>query len=175
LADFWNYVDILHIALGYANLWCQKSLGTWHLTSKSMMITVTAICLIKTFFFMRIIKGFSQIVTMIIVVVSDLRTFLIFYVLLIFMFSLVFDIIAPSPAEEYEHVGRFMGNAITSLRMSLGDFDFGILRVIGGHAEILPKQHIMFWVAWLIMVIASSFIFINFVIAEVTNSYYKVK
>ena len=88
---------------------------------------------------------------------------------------MVFDIIAPTPAEEYEHIGRYMGNVMTTLRLSLGDFDFSILREKESPKALLPKQHIMFWIIWLVMVIASSFIFFNFIIAEVTESYYTVK
>lgn len=69
----------------------------------------------------------------------DLKVFMIFFILIIIMFSLIFDIIAPTPAEEYAHVGRFCGNVLTTLRLSLGDFDFTILRVIGGTQELLPK------------------------------------
>lgn len=66
LNDVWNYVDLLHIFLGYYNIYLQLYNGTWSVFSKKIMIIVTAICLIKTFFFLRIFKQFSYIVTMII-------------------------------------------------------------------------------------------------------------
>jgi len=65
------------------------------------MIIVTVVCLLKTFFFMRIVKSFSYIVTMIISVVADLKVFMLFFFILIIMFSMIFDIIAPNPADEY--------------------------------------------------------------------------
>ena len=55
LQDFWNYVDILHIGLGYFNCYCQMQ-DTWGLLSKITIIFVILICLIKTFFFMRIVQ-----------------------------------------------------------------------------------------------------------------------
>jgi len=127
LADVWNYMDMIHLSLGYLNLIFQKFVGTWELPSKITMIIVTVVCLLKTFFFMRIVKSFSYIVTMIISVVADLKVFMLFFFILIIMFSMIFNVIAPNPADEYRHVGLFWGNVLTTLRLSLGDFDFGVL------------------------------------------------
>lgn len=127
LADPWNYMDMMHITLGYYNIYCQINVGTWELTSKIVMIFVTIVCLIKTFFFMRIVKSFSYIVTMIINVIMDLKVFMLFFLILIIMFSMIFDVIAPNPAKEYDYVGLYWGNVLTTLRLSLGDFDFGVL------------------------------------------------
>lgn len=131
LADPWNYMDMMHISLGYYNIWCQINVGTWELTSKIVMIFVTIVCLIKTFFFMRIVKSFSYIVTMIINVIIDLEVFMLFFLILIIMFSMIFDVIAPNPADEYKYVGLYWGNVLTTLRLSLGDFDFGVLEQTG--------------------------------------------
>lgn len=127
LQDIWNYVDIMHIGLGYFNCYSQMFNDTWGLLSKITIIFVILICLLKTFFFMRIIQSFSYIVTMIMSVVADLKVFMIFFTILILMFSMVFDVIAKNDAAEYQHVGWFMGNFLTTLRLSLGDFDFGVL------------------------------------------------
>lgn len=152
------------------------------------MIIVTVVCLLKTFFFMRIVKSFSYIVTMIISVVADLKVFMLFFFILIIMFSMIFNVISRNPADEYIHVGYFWGNVLTTLRLSLGDFDFGVLRLKNAdcdeenqlqdyncHWELNAKQHILFWITWVIMVIFSSLIFLNFIIAEVSNSYANVK
>jgi len=125
----------------------------------------------KTFFFMRIVSSFSYIVTMIINVVYDLKVFLLFFTILIIMFSAVFDVIAKNEAAEYKHLGPFMGNVMTTLRLSLGDFDFGVLE----GDELNQKQHWLFWIIWVLMVIFSALIFLNFIIAEVSNSYANVK
>lgn len=126
LKDVWNYMDMTHLSLGYFNIFCQLH-DTWSLTSKITMIIITVVCLLKTFFFMRIVKSFSYIVTMILSVVSDLKVFMLFFFILIIMFSMIFNVIAPNPADEYRHVGLFWGNVLTTLRLSLGDFDFGVL------------------------------------------------
>jgi hypothetical protein len=101
LSDSWNYLDMLHISLGFYNVKCQWSYGTWELQSKIVMIIVILVCLMKTFFFMRIVMSFSYIVTMIINVVYDLQVFLLFFTILVIMFSAVFDVIAKNDAVEY--------------------------------------------------------------------------
>lgn len=79
---------------------------------------------------MRIFQAFSYIVTMIISVVSDLKVFLLFFTILIVMFSLVFDVLNRNESLEYAHMGYFMRNVLTTLRLSLGDFapDFSLIQ-----------------------------------------------
>jgi len=144
--------------------------GTWNIYSKILMIVVILTCLIKTLFFMKIFTNFSYIVTMIIGVVIDLKIFLVFFAILITMFSMIFNVISRNEAEEYQKIGYLAGNLFATFRLALGDFDFGLI-----DNKPLTKQHILFWVTWLIMVIFSSLIFLNFIIAEVSSSYNKVK
>lgn len=133
------------------------------------MIFCIFTCLIKQFFFMRIILSFSYIVTMITNVVYDLRVFLTFYGILMLSFSMVFNIIGRNESDEYKVVGSVMGNLLYTIRLSLGDFDFDVLN------NLSAKQHIMFWVIWILMVLFSSLIFLNFIIAEVGSSYQNIK
>ena len=43
------------------------------------MIIITVVCLLKTFFFMRIVKSFSYIVTMIVNVIKDMNVFFLYF------------------------------------------------------------------------------------------------
>ena len=61
------------------------------------------------------------------------------------------------------------GNMLTTMRLSLGNFDFNVLQGLN------VKQHVLFWIIWVIMVLFSALIFLNFIIAEVSNSYQNVK
>lgn len=145
---------------------------------------------------MRIVKKFSYIVTMINMVFRDLLVFLLFYAIQIIMFSLLFDVISPppnpkdeddQPTSEYRHMPKFMGNLLTTVRLSLGDFAFEALQEPdfmesdeGNFDKINPdaltdRQHMMFWVVWILMVVFSALVFLNFIIAEVSNSYQTVK
>ena len=88
------------------------------------------------------------------------------------MFSLIFDVIQKNnEAGEYEKIGFFAGGILTTLRLSLGDFDFNFIE----KNELDNKTHILFWILWFMMVVFSSLIFLNFIIAEVCNSYSEVR
>jgi hypothetical protein len=69
----------------------------------------------------------SYIVTMIMQVMKDLRTFFVFFTILIVMFSLVFDVITINSNPDYRMVGTFAGNLLSTLRLSLGNTDFSFL------------------------------------------------
>ena len=58
-----------------------------------ILILITILLLIKTFFYLRIFESISYIVTMIRIVLYDLRVFMCFYMLQILMFSVVFGIL----------------------------------------------------------------------------------
>ena len=60
-------------------------------------------------------------------VIRDLIVFFVFFIVLTFMFSLIFDVIAKTDAPEYYLIAPFVGNYITTFRLALGDFDFGLL------------------------------------------------
>merc|ERR1712216_683970 len=92
------------------------------------------------------------------------------YAVLVIMFSMVFDVISRNPGSEYKKLSYFFGNLLATIRLSLGDFDFDIIE-----DKPLTKQHILFWVVWVLMVVFSALIFLNFIIAEVSSSYNKVK
>jgi len=140
--------------MGFLNIYMQIYVGTWDYLSKVVLIIVIMTSLKKTFAYMRIFPEFSSIVTMINCVIIDLRIFMVFFFILIVFFSIILDVIGRNNAAEYKKVGFFSGSLLSTLRLSLGDFDFTV---------------------WIIAVIFSSLIFLNFIIAEVSASYEKVK
>lgn len=83
----------MHISLGYLDIMLQIKVGTCCIFTKTILIFVIFLLLVKTFFFMRIFESFSYIVTMIINVVIDLQVFMLFFTILVVMFSLVFDVL----------------------------------------------------------------------------------
>ena len=93
-SDVWNFLDQGHIWIGLSNLLCQRyepDILSHH--SQVLMLIVTTLMLIKTFFYLRIFKELSFLVSMIMQVFFDLRVFFLFYFVLIFLFSLMFSII----------------------------------------------------------------------------------
>jgi hypothetical protein len=122
----------------------------------------------------------------------DLKVFILFYVILITLFSMIFAVIGvgnpnfkgnaywnflqnapedygPLPHYEYEQIGLFYGYIISTFRMSLGDFDFEASMYLS------TWENYMFWLYWFFVVLFTCIIFLNFIIAETSSSYLKVK
>jgi len=72
LKDPWNYIDILHITMGFLNIYLQLNVGTMHFISKVVFIIVFLTSMIKLFFFLRIFDSLTYIVTMLVQVSKDL-------------------------------------------------------------------------------------------------------
>lgn len=164
------WIEILNIVFGLWSIYCQANVGTWDISSKIVLIMLIAISLLKTIIYLKVFKAFSYIVTMIISVVSDLRYFITFFVILITFFSMLFNVVNRNESPEYSHLTWFIGNWLAVFRLSLGDFDFTLLE-----SAHLTKTHILFWAIWLLMVLFTALIFLNFIIAEVGNSYARVR
>lgn len=73
------------------------------------------------------------------------------------------------PNSEYQKIGLFFGYIFSTLRVSIGDFDFD------GANYLKPKENMLYWIIWLVVVIVTCIIFLNFIIAEASASYEKVK
>lgn len=65
-------------------------------------------------------------------------------------------------------MNEFAKNIFTILRFSLGDFDFQYT------AHLSAFERNVFWFTWVVIVIMTCVIFLNFIIAEVSESYQKV-
>jgi len=152
------------------------------------MIVVTMFILIKTFFFLRMFKELSFLVTMLTHVFEDLKVYLIFYVIMIFQFSMFFTILdlgnfrfsddpvmravpntITAPDKEYYKLSRALSHMIIAFRMSFGDFDFGS----STYMDALPNT--LYFISWLLILTVFCIVFLNFIIAEVSNSYQNVK
>jgi len=114
------------------------------------MVMIILLLIVKTFFFLRIIESFTPIVIMLINVIYDLRIFLLFYGILLFMYSLLFSVIGiglvdVQPAETEIGNGpddvagrrRLESRSLTGMTNTTrggGGFIWG-LRVPGGEKE----------------------------------------
>ena len=152
------------------------------------MIMVVFMMLIKTFFFLRIFENLSYIVTMIMSVIYDLRIFLLFYSIITVLFSLIIGILGIGNfniesdfsrdndvdddeyfGQEYKQIGLFIGNIMQTLRISMGDYEFE------GADYLTPPENQIYWGCWLLIVTVTCIIFLNFIIAEASASYERVK
>ena len=125
-------------------------------------------------------------------VVADLQPFLIFFTILVFVYSLIFAVIGAGnpnvpgefkqiyeetdeedrmdlPNGEYMYVGEFLGFFLSTLRIAIGDFDFG------ASYYLTVSENWLYWITWFQVVVITCIIFLNFIIAEASASYQDVK
>lgn len=196
LSSFAHISDMIYILGGFTNVMLQKFGNPFHISSKVCLTLILMQQLKKTFFFLRLFDNLSYLVTMLNTVLYDLRVFLLFYFILVGLFSMIFSVLgtanekiegsfkkhydriqlAADPntitlytGSEYKMIGKIMGNFFTTLRLSLGDFDFD------ASTFMQTRENFLYWVVWFIMVIMTCIVFLNFIIAEASASYSTVK
>ena len=140
---------------------------------------------------MRIIHIYAPIVEMLFKVSFDLNAFIFFYIIIIFLFSMLISILgignhmqegteAPDYTNlddigditdvEYRFLPLNIGHMIDIIKMSTGDF--GIIGKSLNTKNI--ETNVLFWVTWFIIVFVATIIFLNFVIAEASASYEEI-
>jgi len=139
----------------------------------------------------------AYLVTLIRKVIVELKIFMFFYFILVFMFALILGVLGfqnytrmeridPErytalvsseewPGFEYSHINNFLAYIFTVMRMSLGDNDFGAvfyLDDLTGPEDLWtrPKGQI-FWLIWLLIAYITFIIFMNFIITEAGEIY----
>jgi hypothetical protein len=182
--DAWNYADILYIYGSMANIILQLYLGPFNIYSRIVMCIIVILLIVKTFFFLRIFPLLTPIVVMISNVIYDLKIFLFFYLILITLFCQIYAILGlgndytntirgyidpEGPSCEYQAVGLHFGEFFWTFRLSLGDFS-----AISATNSLNKVEMQIFWLMWVLTVIVTSIIFLNFVVAEACASYSRV-
>ena len=72
-------------------------------------------------------------------------------------------------AGDYKAIGLHFGEFLWTLRMSIGDNS-----LIEAAKNLEQAENIVFWILWLLGVVITSIIFLNFIVAEASGSYAKV-
>ena len=101
-SDPWNWADFVYIYGSLVNVVIQNIVGPDEVITEVLMCIIVVLLLVKTFFFLRIRTSFTPIVIMLTNVIYDLRIFLMFYMILIFMFSQLFNVIGVGLSETHD-------------------------------------------------------------------------
>ena len=72
-------------------------------------------------------------------------------------------------AKDYNAIGLHFGEFLWTLRMSIGDNS-----LIEAAKNLGATENILFWILWLLGVVITSIVFLNFIVAEASGSYAKV-
>ena len=91
-SDNWNVMGSLYLLNSIAQIGLHLTLGPFVFYSKLAMTCVIMLSLAKTLFYFRIFDAFSTIIKMLTTVIKDLQIFMIFFMLLLFKFSLMLGV-----------------------------------------------------------------------------------
>lgn len=94
-SDLGNYLDCLYLlgSVTMAILHIVLERGAYEIPSKILMLLVVTLAIRRTFNYLRIFDGLSPIVSMINQVLVDIQTFMLFYFILVFLFSLMIGVL----------------------------------------------------------------------------------
>lgn len=187
----WNLNDLNYMLVQIINIYVHFS----HEDLKTLVPIVTMVIVLflttlKSLNYLQIIESVSILVNLVTQVIYDLRLFMIFFLILVYMFALVVGTIGVGnlylkggeaivskgkgskkkmlDLDNYYFIEQFFGNIIDMYRYSLGDIDIG-------RATILKDEfNMVYWVVYLITVFMLTILFLNFIIAEAGASYSKV-
>lgn len=195
VSDHDNWLDITFIYGSIAMAIVQMVNGPQHFASKLMIVIVLLAAFRQTLKMLRIFSSLSTLITMLTSVIWQLRIFMTFFILLLVFFASMFSVMglgnvkhygsyrdvfydekainnlnADAPNFAYRQISIFYANIIQMFRISMGDF--AIIDCI----KFSDKQEdvILFWILWFLMVIVLAVIFMNFVVAEATETYNEV-
>jgi len=137
-----------------------------------MIVLLDIILVILTFlkinFFLRIYDGFSFLVSMLSGVFKDIKYFIIFFFVFILEFGIIFIILfSAKKIDEYDGIG-IMGYFLMIFRIASGDFATDDYKDQGSF--LVPLT----WSLWIIAVFILNIVFMNFIIAVISESYEKV-
>ena len=188
-SDSWNITDQFFHWSGIINIVFQFTFSPDDIKCTFSMVIVLLFAMTKTMSYLRTISRYTYLVMLLRSVISDLSSFMMLFITLVFFFSLMLGVMGyqnPSavsdptlkeeldsyvkadqdyPGREYRNVGYIFGNIIHTIRYSLGDNDLDGIRFLD------PIQQRVFWLFWVIVIFLMCIIFLNFIIAEATSLY----
>ena len=163
LQNVWNLNDILSFLCYLTFFTVSFTLPAQVYALKALQLAVTITSFIKLCFLIRIFTKLAFLVRMLVNVFYDLRYFLLFFLIVVCMFTTLIHIIVDEVEEGYEGIGA-LSFFVLALRQSVGDYDSSTL-VSGSQYKILV------WILWFLIMVVGNIVFMNFIIAVVSESY----
>ncbi|CDW79314.1 wd-40 repeat protein [Stylonychia lemnae] len=165
--DGWNYFDFSHI-IAFTTFCILDFTNESQDNLILIKILVIVLSFMKLFFFLRIYDGFSFLVQMMAGVFKDLKYFLLFFIIFILQFGMIFLVLFKAQQiDEYNGVNK-LAYFLMAFRISSGDFQ------LDDYHSQEDGLVIFTWVIWLIAVMTLNIVFMNFIIAVISESYERV-
>jgi Ion transport protein len=166
ISEYWNFIDFMVIVMQLVSTVCFVS-GVDFDVMRMIYCLMAIMVFIKVCFFLRIYDGFSFLVSMMQGVFLDLKYFIAFYMFVLILFTMLFSILDIKLGDAYGPIGMF-GYFFMSFRTSTGDFE------VDDYAEKESAIVYITWIIWLIAVLILNIVFMNFIIAVISESYEKI-
>ena len=167
LTSIWNYIDIITPTTVFT-LVCVKATNI-HIGEETERI-VQAIGVFfmwfKFLYFFRIFKSYAYLIRLIIVVINDMKTFLVVLFVTIIAFSDSLLTLSNGNAPEDQFVYGFGDSIIFTYRIILGDFDVGHFGHVG-----TPLVMALF----ILCTVFNTIVMLNLLIAIISESFTIVK
>lgn len=129
---------------------------------KTIKCLIILMIFIKLNYFLRIFETFSFLVSMLKDVFTNLSAFMVFFMMVVSIFSCLIQVLLPETKVNYEGTGPF-SYLMMAFRTSIGDFTFDNYK-----ATVMKEAS---WIVWLAIMIIGNVVFMNFIIAVVNESY----
>ncbi|CDW91093.1 wd-40 repeat protein [Stylonychia lemnae] len=166
-SDGWNYFDFFHI-ISFATFCIMEFTVNDKVNLILIEILVIILSFMKLFFFLRIYDGFSFLVQMMAGVFKDIKYFISFFLIMILQFGMILLVLFK--AEEIDEYNGVNGMAyfLMAFRISSGDFQLDNYQNQGSLLVIVS------WIIWISAVFTLNIVFMNFIIAVISESYERV-
>eukprot|EP00347_Sterkiella_histriomuscorum_P003632 403363541 len=167
LKEIWNFFDYTLI-VSYLLEIIIEAANPYHDSLAIIKVLVVCLTFLKISFFLRIYDGFSFLVSMMAAVFVDLKYFIGFFIIFILQFGIIFAILFDATSiDEYSGIG-IVGYFMMAFRTSSGDFN------VDSYKDQSQALVIISWTIWVIAVFLLNIMFMNFIIAVISESYEKV-
>eukprot|EP00347_Sterkiella_histriomuscorum_P016393 403353358 len=165
--EIWNFFDYMLI-LTYIGYIILEIFTPFNDSVIIIKLIIVFLSFLKVNFFLRIYDGFSFLVSMMAAVFVDLKYFIGFFLIFILEFGIVFAILFDATAiEEYQGIG-ISAYMMMAFRTSSGDFN------VDSYKDQSSTLVVISWLAWIVAVMLLNVMFMNFIIAVISESYEKV-
>ncbi|CDW88037.1 wd-40 repeat protein [Stylonychia lemnae] len=165
--DGWNYFDF-SLMISFAALCILEFIMEDQNDLILIKVLVIILSFMKLFYFLRIYDGFSFLVQMMAGVFKDLKYFIGFFLIIILQFGMIFLVLFKAqPIDEYNGVNK-LAYFLIAFRISSGDF---YLDDYQNQTDVIV---IFSWIIWIFAVLTLNIVFMNFIIAVISESYERV-
>ena len=164
ITSYWNLNDLLFIFVYTTYFILSFYIPENEYAFKILQLAIVIFSFIKVSYLIRVWKPVSFLVTMLTLVFKELFYFFFYFLLVISTLTVMAQIIINQSGDGYKGVAE-AANFLIVLRQASGDTDTST--IIDGTRDF----KLLAWLLWFVILIVGNIVFMNFIIAVVSESY----